>query len=186
MRIFTFYYICLYSILIPSILTESKSYGIVNLDSKTTGEDDNLLSQNLRDYYKNKRAIFNVLEHSTKKKEEIKIRANSTKTVLEMDESQHLIINSNKFYHAKNQSEIFNYKINAYIDEGIVPENYYSGYTSITNTPNVLSCNYNNTIPIFGFSNMTLKLQSVVNTPLWNFGLDNNKNIKCFKICNLY
>ena len=184
MRIFTFCYICLYSILIPSILTESKIYGIVNLDNKTTGSDELLLSQSLQVDYINKRANFNVLEHATKKKEEIKIRANSSKTVLEMDESQHLIINSNKFYHAKNQSEIFNYKINAYIDKGIVPENYYSGYTSITNTPNVLSCNYNNTVPIFGFSNMTIKLQSVVNTPLWNFGLDDNKKIKCFTIGN--
>lgn len=181
MRIFTFCY-CLYSILIPSILTESKIYGIVNLDSKTTGSDVNLLSQNLQNEYNNKRADFTVSQHTTTKKEEIKIRANSSKTVLEMDESQHLIINSNKFYHAKNQSEIFNYKINAYIDKGIVPENYYNGYTSITNTPNVLSCNYNNTIPIFGFSNITLKLQSVVNTPLWNFGLDDSKHIKCFKI----
>ena len=186
MRIFTFCYICLYSILIPFILGESNIYGIVNLDSKTSGSDEHLLSEDLQKAYKDHLANFAVLRHTSTKKEEIKIRANSSKAVLEMDESQHLIINSNKFYHATNQSEIFNYKINAYIDKGIVPEKYYNGFTSITNTPNVLSCNYNNTIPIIGFSPINKVLHSVVNTKSWNFGLDDNGNIKCFKIGNSF
>lgn len=181
MRLFSFLYICLSSILIPFILGTTNVYAIVNLDKKTSGTDDSQISDTLRNVFTDKLAKFDIKEHTTGKRDTLKIRANSSKTILEMDESQHLIINTNKFYYAKNKSELFNYRINSYIDEGIIPEKYYSGYTSITNAPNVLSCDYHNTIPIIGFGIVNTVLSSVTSGLLWNIGLDSNGYITLFK-----
>lgn len=158
----------------------SSTYVIVNLDSKTSGSEFSQISVGLQSFMSNNHmANYQMESYSPVYKEPYEFEKKARGDMV-LDEAYAVIINTMKFY--DDGKEMENYEVSSLIGDGIIPNNYYSGHSSLGES--IINCAYINLSPRYLNKSLTFKAKSVVNSKKHNFGIDDNDNMIIFEIDN--